>query len=47
LQKDITGRSPLEILRLAAGIYLEERRSLISALHLLLKVSFSEPFLKT
>lgn len=38
-QKDITGRSPLEILRLAAGIYLEERRSLISALHLLLKVS--------
>ncbi|GAQ82869.1 nuclear pore complex protein Nup205 [Klebsormidium nitens] len=36
-EKDITGRSPLEILRLAAGIYLEERRSLISALHLLLK----------
>jgi len=34
------GREPLEILRLAAGLWYTERRDLITALHLLLRVFF-------
>eukprot|EP00897_Mesotaenium_endlicherianum_P008683 jgi/Mesen1/7843/ME000419S07152 len=34
----IVGRAPLEIVRLASGLYLTERRSLLTALHLLLRL---------
>ena len=38
LQWGLMGREPLEILRLAAGLWYTERRDLITSLHLLLRV---------
>lgn len=35
------GREPVEILRLAAGLWYTERRDLVTALYILLRVSYS------